>query len=168
MLLRRRAWNLSPLRHFMMAGLWIMLAVNILLWGYHLFPVDTAAKAGSCEASSNAQYSLPPQTEASTPATPTPATTPTTSPTLAESERLPVLTAETRSWTCRQPGPSGIETTAAIVLGAFLVPEMLVIFGYISVGAGKWIVSAAIQDKEEVALTHKKAQEAKSQMESDE
>lgn len=171
MLLRRQAWNLSPLQKFVKAGLWILLTVNILLWVYYVIPHDTSAKEGSCEASSTSQYSLPTATGA--PETPNPVATPvvlpsaTSLPTEVNSQKAPALTSETRNWTCRQPGPSSIVVTAAVVLGVFVAAEMLVIFGAISFGAGAWNFSAGVQGKDEVALTHENAKDAADKFESD-
>ena len=167
MLMRRLAWNLSPLQKFVTAGLWIMLVVNICLWVYHVIPYDTSAKAGTCEASATSEYELP--TEESVPSAfspqvttaPTPQGTPTATPTAtAKSSKVPELKSESRTWTCRQPAPSSIVTTAAIVLGGFMVAEMLVIFGSFSFGAGAFQVSAQVLPAEEVVRTHKNAQQA--------
>lgn len=143
-----------------------MLAVNIGLWVYHLIPYDTSAKQGSCEASSTSQFEVP--TEGTSPSTSSPQTTPAATKADSESQKTPVVTSETKTWTCRQPAPSSITTTAAITLGGFVVAEMLVVFGSFSFDAGKFSVSANVQPKAEVALTHETAQEADRLLETDE
>lgn len=63
--------------------------------------------------------------------------------------------------------PTSVVTTAAILLGVFLIPEMLVTFGKIGIDSEKLTFTAAVEGKPEVILNHEIAKKAEQAMKSD-
>lgn len=164
---RRAAWDKSPMRRFVKVGLYIVFASNLAIWAYYLFPFDTVRGNGVCEAVTTSKYESPAPSadEPSLGATAIPSPSPpNSSPGVLAEAPVPRLTEQTRTLTCKQPAPSSVLIVAAVVLGLFLVPELLVTFGSLRVNTPAGEFAADVGSDDRWDFIHNKAVEGYAQM----